>query len=516
MTRIIKHFTKIRITIKNNKYHKDILTAIIICLCIYLLSIYFDFYEKLFYFTLKYEKYELDEIVILLVSIITALLYFSYKRFKDLNLLTKELESMYYLDQLTGLKNRHGFLSITKNHLKSASLQSKTVSLILIDLDRFKVINDTLGHTFGDIVLKHVSERLVNYMGKDDIVFRHGGDEFIISLNDLTKKEVEEVAQRILDKFTAPFVINNHKIFISPSLGISQYPKDGSNVETLIKSADLAMYFAKANGRNNYKFYNSTLSKINSKKMHIENGLRKALENNEFILHYQPQFNLTTGKVIGVEALIRWNHPKLGLVSPLEFISIAEETGLIVPIGKWVLETACKDTIFWHQSGFPNINVAVNISVQQFKHKDFIKTIKQVLAESKLDPKYLELEITESIMQNIEESSKILSELKTIGVKLSIDDFGTGYSSLSVLQHLPIDTLKIDKSFIDVLLDNLNTSAIVKTIIDMGSNLNLNVIAEGIENNQQAHYLKQNKCHLGQGFLFSKPLPPEEFLSILN
>lgn len=512
----LRPLKNVKLSSEKSKYSKDIIISSIVCLCIYLISVHFDFYERFFYFTLKYENYELDEIVILFGSIILSLLFFCYRRLRELRSLAKQLEYTHHMDHLTGLRNRHGFQAVVEKQLESVSLQAKNISIILIDLDRFKVINDTMGHTFGDVVLKRVAKRLVDYMNDCNIVYRLGGDEFVVLLNYLTKNEVEKIAQQILDIFIDPFVINSNEIFISPSLGISQYPTDGNNVETLIKSADLAMYFAKENGRNNYKFYTSNLSKINSKKMHIENGLRKAIENNEFILHYQPQFNFATGEIFGAEALIRWQHPEMGLISPAEFIPIAEETGLIVPIGKWVLSTACKYNKYWQDAGFPHINVAVNISVQQFRHKDFINTIKQALAESKLNPKYLELEITESIMQNIEESTKILSQLKDIGVKLSIDDFGTGYSSLSILQHLPIDTLKIDQSFVNVLLENFNTSAIVKTIIDMGGNLNLNVIAEGIENNDQVLYLKQNKCFLGQGFFFSKPLPPKDFFDILN
>ncbi|WP_432664297.1 EAL domain-containing protein [Wukongibacter baidiensis] len=514
MKKLFNHLKENLDTIYTNKYFYDLVIGFIFCVGSYMISVHFDLYEKWSLLASKYEEYEVDEIVFLLISIVITLAVFSYRRYKELKSLTSKLHSITIIDQLTGLKNRRGFLQLAEKSLKLAHLNSNTVSLIFIDLDRFKIINDTLGHDFGDIVLQHVSKRLINCIGSNDIICRHGGDEFIILLQDVTQKNLADICHNIINKFTLPFSIGSHEVFISPSIGISSYPTDGEKIEDLIKCADLAMYSAKAKGRNNFEFYTSTLSKSMCKKMHIENGLRKALENNEFVLYYQPQYNLETGEIVGVEALLRWNKSDLGLISPSEFIPVAEESGLIVPIGKWVLKTACKQNKIWQESGSPHINVAVNISPQQIKHPDFCKTVKQALSESELNPKFLDLEITESIMQNIEESTRVLSELKEIGVKVSIDDFGTGYSSLSILQYLPIDTLKIDQSFTNGVVNDSRISAIVQTIIDMGRNLKLCVIAEGIECEEQVNYLLKNKCFLGQGYFYSKPLPAKD-ISVL-
>ncbi|PAB56802.1 EAL domain-containing protein [Anaeromicrobium sediminis] len=427
----------------------------------------------------------------------------------------KQIKYMAYYDTLTELPNRH-FLNHYFEEIIKKDDRKQTLAVMFIDLDRFKIINDTLGHTFGDMVLKQVSRRLVKYIGKDHTICRHGGDEFIILMSNVSKEKTSQMAEGIISEFTKEFIIENHKIFISPSIGISLYPFDGHDGETLIKCADMAMYLAKEKGRNNYQFYISNLSQRACKKMYLENGLRKALENNEFTLYYQPQFNLSTEKFIGVEALIRWEHPDFGIVSPMEFIPLAEESGLIIPIGKWILENACRQNKIWEEAGFPQINIAVNISPVQFKSKDFVKMVEGVLKDTNIDPKYLELEITESIMQNMEDSILILNKLKNIGIKVSIDDFGTGYSSLSVLQNLPIDTLKIDQSFINDIKEDFNISPIVKTIIDMGNNLNLNIIAEGIEREYQIEYLKENKCFIGQGYLLSKPLSVEKINDIFK
>ncbi|HLO12524.1 MAG TPA: GGDEF domain-containing phosphodiesterase, partial [Pseudoneobacillus sp.] len=309
--------------------------------------------------------------------------------------------------------------------------------------------------------------------------------------------------------------LNNQDFYVTPSIGISLYPLDGEDEETLIKLADIAMYVAKEQGKNNFQFYSSQLNGLSSRKMDLENGLRKAIEQNQFQLYYQPQFELATGKIVGIEALIRWQHPEHGLISPIEFISLAEETGLIVPMGKWILETACRQNKEWQDAGFAAVPIAVNISVRQLQDDNFVEVVTKTLSQIGLDPKYIELEITESIMQNIEKSTVILNELKKHGVKISIDDFGTGYSSLSYLNHLPIDNIKIDKSFVDDIIKHSNQGAIVKTIIDMGHNLNFNVIAEGIETEEQVRFLKEHRCKVGQGYFYSRPLPPESIKEML-
>lgn len=423
----------------------------------------------------------------------------------------EKINKLAYYDSLTGLPNRHMLNDYLKKLLARSKRKKQMLGVMFIDLDRFKTINDTMGHSYGDILLKQVSEKLQKCIREGDIIFRYGGDEFIILLEDIEQEGVSHVAQRIIDEFSDKFILNNHEIYSSPSIGISMYPKDGDNLETLLKHADTAMYLAKEQGKNNYQFYTSTLTKKKFLNMKLENGLRKALERNEFLLYYQPQMELGTGKIIGMEALIRWQHPDFGLVPPAEFIPLAEEMGLIVPIGKWVLETACKQNKVWQQAGFPSIYVAVNISPRQLQDEFFIETVRQVLKETELEPQYLELEITESIMKNVEEATLMLNKLKAIEVSISVDDFGTGYSSLSILKDLPVDKIKIDRSFINNLCDS-KTIALVKAIIDMGQKLNFNVIAEGIENGHQVSFLKQNKCDIGQGYFFSKPLPSEEML----
>ncbi|MBS8266747.1 EAL domain-containing protein [Mesobacillus boroniphilus] len=425
----------------------------------------------------------------------------------------KTIKYMAYYDVLTGLPNRN----MVKKHL-NASLANgnEEIAVIFLDLDRFKIINDTKGHRFGDLLLKVVASRLKNAVQEQGLVSRQGGDEFIIVLKGLGKEQVIEVADRILDEFNEGIIIEGQEFFVTPSIGISMAPEDGQDEETLIKHADTAMYLAKDRGKNNYQFYTNQLHGLSSRKMELENGLRKALEQNQLILHYQPQVNLNTGEIIGVEALVRWMHPEKGIISPAEFIPLAEETGLIVPLGKWVLEKAAAQNKVWQEKGYSPIPISVNISVRQLQEDRFIDTVKQVLIDTQLPPKYLDFEITESVMQNSEKTAMILDQLKELGVTLAIDDFGTGYSSLSLLKHLPIDKIKIDKSFVDDIVHHANQGAMVKTIIDMGHNLQFNVIAEGIEDQEQVTFLLENGCLVGQGYHFSRPLSMEAMEELLS
>lgn len=417
----------------------------------------------------------------------------------------KTIQYMAFYDSLTGLPNRNQF----RNHLNEVLTKQidKVQAVLFLDLDRFKIINDTKGHTVGDFILQKVAHRLAATVKSEGMVSRQGGDEFIILLEDTDKGRATDVAQQILSEFSKPLEVNDQEFFVTPSIGISFYPDDGLDVETLIKNADTAMYQAKERGKNNFQFYSSNLNGISIRKMELENGLRKALEKDQLMLHYQPQVSLQTGELVGIEALIRWEHPEHGLIPPSEFIPLAEETGLIVLIGKWVLREACKQRKEWEQIGFHDFPVAVNVSVRQFEDDHLIDYISTLLNDIGLDGNHLELEITESIMQNLENSRIILNKLKDLGVLLSIDDFGTGYSSLSYLKHLPIDKIKIDKSFVDDIIYHSNQGIMVKTIIDMGLNLNFAVIAEGIETNEQLDFLKENECKIGQGYLFSKPIP---------
>lgn len=424
------------------------------------------------------------------------------------------IKFMAYYDSLTGLPNRNQF----RHHLNEVLIDqcNKMHAVLFLDLDRFKIINDTKGHSVGDIILQKVADRLVSAVQNEGLVSRQGGDEFIIVLEDVDKENASLVAKRILNKFANPFEVNCEEFYVTPSIGISLYPSDGTDEETLIKNADTAMYQAKDRGKNNYQFYSNNLDGISTWKMKLENWLRRALEQNQMTLHYQPQFDLVTGDIVGVEALIRWNHPEYGYIAPSEFIPLAEETGLIVPLGKWILREACSQRKAWKDAGFNNFPVAVNISVRQFQDEHIIQFISDMLTEVGLEANYLELEITESLMQNLENSTIILNQLKDLGVLLSVDDFGTGYSSLSYLKHLPIDKIKIDKSFVDDIIYHSNQGMMVKTIIDMGVNLKFTVIAEGIETEEQVKFLTQNSCQIGQGYYYSKPLSAdklEQFLS---
>ncbi|WP_409304231.1 EAL domain-containing protein [Peribacillus sp. SCS-155] len=425
----------------------------------------------------------------------------------------RTIQYMAYYDALTGLPNRHLF----RKHLSDVLNNDKNpkLAVLFLDLDRFKIINDTKGHRVGDLLLKSVARRLGSALLNDGIVSRQGGDEFLILLEHAEREKVVEVAGRILSEFAMPIEVNDEEFFVTTSIGISMYPDDGYDEETLIKHADTAMYLAKDKGKNNFQFYTSQLQGLSSRKMELENGLRRALEQNQLKLYYQPQVNLENGEIIGNEALIRWDHPEHGLISPAEFIPLAEETGLIVPIGKWVLQQACEQNMIWQRNGLKNVPVAVNISVRQIQEDDFVDHVKSVILQTHIDPSFLELEITESIMQNIERSNVVLNELKQLGVKISIDDFGTGYSSLNYLRHLPIDSIKIDKSFVDDIISHSNQGAMVKTIIDMGLNLDFSIIAEGIEKEEQVEFLRRNTCLAGQGYFYSRPLPAEEVEEIL-
>jgi diguanylate cyclase len=426
------------------------------------------------------------------------------------------INELVYRDPLTNYPNRR-FLD---NHLtmciEQAALNKQTVAVMFIDLDRFKYINDTLGHRIGDLLLIEVAKRMEACTEKKDMLARQGGDEYILVFPQTSYQKVGLIAQDIIDSLKQPFFIEENELFITGSIGISMYPADGENAETLIKNADTSMYRAKDQGKNNYQFFTTDMNLIMAKKMKLEVGLRKALDNQEFELYYQPQVNVETGKIKGVEALIRWNSAELGMVSPLDFIPLAEETGLIIPIGKWVLKTACKQAIEWEMSGCKPVRMSVNISAHQFRQPDFIKMIEETLDETGLDPQYLELELTESIVQDPTYAIPLMEKLKSMGIKLSLDDFGTGYSSLSYLKLFPLDTLKIDKSFIKTVSSGKKDAAIVKTIINMANSLDLNVIAEGVETTDQLDCLLDKQCDEYQGYLFSRPIPSNEMLEKLK
>jgi diguanylate cyclase (GGDEF)-like protein/PAS domain S-box-containing protein len=421
-------------------------------------------------------------------------------------------------DVVTNLPNRLLLNDRICQSIVSAHRQKKSLAVIFLDLDRFKYINDSLGHAVGDKLLQSVSRRLLADVRGSDTVSRQGGDEFVVLLSEISHPEdAATSAKKILLSLSAPHSIAGQDLRVDGSIGISVYPGDGEDAETLIKNADTAMYHAKENGRNNFQFFEADMNLRAVERQSLEGNLREALEREEFLLHYQPNVNLDTGEITGVEALIRWQHPDRGLVAPAQFVPIAEDCGLILPIGRWVLREACRQAREWQRAGLPFNRISVNVSATEFRAKNFVAEINTSLRETGLDARYLDLELTESVlMHHAESSATILHALKEIGVHLAVDDFGTGYSSLSYLQQFPIDILKIDKSFIHRLTGGPDDSPIVGAIINMGKSLKLRVIAEGIETQQQLTFLQAQHCGEGQGYLFSRPVAAAQFTDLLK
>ncbi|MEQ1813543.1 MAG: EAL domain-containing protein [Candidatus Nitrotoga sp.] len=420
-------------------------------------------------------------------------------------------------DVLTDLPNR----VLLQDRLTQAIIQAEqekcSVAVMLMDIDRFKVVNDALGHLVGDKLLQEVANRIRETVRVVDTVSRQGGDEFVIMLPNIIQTSIlDTIAPELLKAVSAPYLINGNEIEVTTSIGISLYPNHGQDSDVLLKHADAAMYYAKEVGRNNYQFFTREMRERAQEHMAIEKKLRRALERNELCLHYQPQVDLRNGQIIGVESLLRWNHPESGMISPGQFIPVAEENGMIVPIGEWVLLEACRQNQVWREMGFPEITMAVNLSAVQFRQKNLGNVIVAALYKSGLDASGLELEITEgAVMQDAESAISLLRVLKDFGVNLSIDDFGTGYSSLSYLKKFPINKLKIDQSFVrDATIDS-DDAAITSTIISMGRNLKLKVIAEGVETAEQLTFLKQHGCDEMQGYLFSRPISAEQFSRLM-
>lgn len=410
-------------------------------------------------------------------------------------------------DPLTGLLNREQFHNRLTQALAAVQRYDTKLALMFLDLDRFKLINDTLGHRLGDLLLQSVSDRLRTSVRAQDILARLGGDEFIILLSDINQiDDAARVAEKTIDMLAQPFRLEGNDIVVTASIGISVYPDDGKDSHTLLMNADAAMYLAKERGKNNYQFYTLAMTERSLERMTIERGLRQALANNELRIHYQPQIDLVKGLATSVEALVRWQHPEWGLVYPDRFIGVAEETGLIVPIGAWVLRNACLQAKDWHDNDGPFSSVAVNLSPRQFLANNLYQTVKQTLEETGLNPAALELEITESaVMQDPENTLQVLQQLRQLGVKLSIDDFGTGYSSLTYLRQFPVQSVKIDQSFVTNIQNDEGCRTLVSAIIALTHELKLNVVAEGVETEEQLSFLRKQHCDLLQGFMFSKP-----------
>ncbi|MNR99531.1 Cyclic di-GMP phosphodiesterase Gmr [compost metagenome] len=429
-----------------------------------------------------------------------------------------ELEFQTNRDALTGLANRSLLRDRLSQAISYAHRYNHPIWIAFVDLDRFKFVNDTLGHQAGDILLKATAERLQAAVRDTDTVSRMGGDEFVLILPERTDAGLSTgIVQRIMDGIAQPLTIEGHEFFISSSIGVAVYPNDGTTPEELIKHADIAMYRAKETGRNNFQFYTSSMNERALERLRIEGDLRNALERGEFILHYQPQLDLRTGDIVGVEALIRWQHPELGMIPPMRFIGLAEETGLIVPIGTWVIREACRQNMAWQEQGLGTLRMAVNLSARQFAQQDLLQSIASVLTETKLPPQCLEIELTESlVMADVDHAIGILRELKALGVQLSIDDFGTGYSSLSYLKRFPIDVLKIDRSFVNDITTDPDDAAIVASIISLAHSLRLIVIAEGVETEEQLAYLQQHDCDLIQGYFFSRPVTSDALETMLR
>ncbi len=436
--------------------------------------------------------------------------------FSDISAHTSTRQRLYHLahyDSVTELPNRVLFTQVLEHELVNAKRRKSTLAVFFMDLDHFKDINDSLGHAAGDELLKEVSKRLLCCKRDNDLVARQGGDEFTGVLIDLSHAEdVALVAGRILKELAAPVTLGNDQVHISGSIGLSVYPDDGDDVETLTRKADRAMYHAKESGRNNFQFYSEQMHVDSLRRIELEAKLRLAIKHEEFELYYQPQVETGSGKVMGMETLIRWHHPEDGMISPAEFIPLAEETGLIVPIGTWVLRTACAQAKAWLDQGLPQMLLSVNLSSHQFRKKEFMQVLHAALSDSGLPSELLQLELTERIIMH--EDDFTISRLQTIhdvGIHLSIDDFGTGYSSMSYLKRFPLNELKIDKSFIDDLCSNEDDAIIVAAMINLAHGLKLHVIAEGVEDSAQLNWLEWHGCDAIQGYYFSRPLPATEF-----
>ncbi|RDH84789.1 MAG: hypothetical protein DIZ80_04805 [endosymbiont of Galathealinum brachiosum] len=428
----------------------------------------------------------------------------------------RKIRHLAYHDALTGLPNRMLFMDRIDQAISRAQREKGQFALLFLDIDHFKVINDSMGHAAGDQLLNVVSQRLIEVLRKTDTIARLGGDEFTIIIEDLEEAEsVVLVAKNILAMLDKPVQVNEKEVHIGGSIGIALYPQDGENFGTLLKHSDTAMYRAKELGRQTFQFYADEMSQKAMQRLDLENQIRSALKNEEFTVYYQPKVNLVSGQCQGMEALVRWQHPEKGIITPDDFIPLAEETGLIIQLDEWVMRTACDQFKKWKSAGYPINNLSVNVSARHFKEGGLLKHCKKVLDDIDISPKFIEIELTESaLVDNYKSAKEILTEIHQMGIRIALDDFGTGYASMSYLKEFPFDTVKLDRSFVQGLPDNVEDAAIVKAMIQLAEALKLNMVAEGVETEQQKYFLADHCCAYGQGYLWSKPIPAEEFEKI--
>lgn len=422
------------------------------------------------------------------------------------------------IDSLTKLPNREAFMYILHEEIKNAANNNFNVAIFFIDIDNFKELNDTFGFEFGDKLLTEISERIFNLNNSNEVLFRYGGDEFaLVKSNYANIDDLKQKAEQLIDEINNGIIIKGRKIYVTISIGISNYSSSCSNYDQMLRQAEMAMYKCKKVKKDNYSFFNKDMNDEIFKKVTMEMEMRKAFDENRFMLHYQPLIDLKSERIIGTEALIRWKHPQKGFIEPSEFIPIAEKTGFIISLGEWIIRTACKQNKLWQEKGYSPIYISINISAIQLTQTNFTEMIRKVLYDTKLNPKYLIFEITETtLMKSMKEDINIIKELKEIGIKIAIDDFGTGYSSLNYFRIVPADIIKIDKSFIDNVCLNSYEAAITEGIINITHKMNLSVIAEGVEKQNQLEFLKNNQCDIIQGYLYGKPMESKEMLKQFN
>ncbi len=504
---------------------KEVVIIIVAAIILLLVSIEIDAFELLVDFVSQHEEYELDEFVMLLLIFSIAFMVIIIRNLKylkiEINLRVaseEELNKIISFDQLTGLPNRRLCKNRLQQLISKAKINKRLAAVFHIDLDNFKYINDSYGHVLGDELLKQFSQRLLGKLRVDDTLARISGDEFIMIIDSPSNIDcISLIAEKLIVSLKSPFYLEGEEIFTNMSIGVSVYPTDADNVDNLLKYADSAMYRAKLEGKGTYRYYSEELQQQSQYKLKISNSLRKAIENNEFEVHYQPVIDVKTERIKGSEALLRWTNKDLGKVGPDVFIPIAEEIGMMDEIGDWVLNQACRQNEKWRSIGFDQLTIAVNMSAKQLAGSSFVANVKNALAVSKLPARYLEMELTETaVLQDVDSAIKQLQSLKKMGVSVALDDFGTGYSSMSYLVKLKIDRLKIDKSFIDNIPSSIDDVITTKAIISLAKNLNLKVTAEGVETQAQKEFFESTDCDSLQGYFYSRPIPAHEFEVLLK